>query len=52
MVETSEPILGLQYVDEFLKETKPAECEPRYTCNLCAVTGKTLHIFLENEKKM
>ena len=45
MVETSEPILGLQYVDEFLKETKPAECEPRYTCNLCAVTGKTLHIF-------
>ena len=49
MVETSEPILGLQYVDEFLKETKPAECEPRYTCNLCAVTGKTLHIFLEKK---
>ena len=40
MVETSEPILGLQYVDEFLKETKPVECEPRYTCNLCAVTGE------------
>ena len=50
MVETSEPILGLQYVDEFLKETKPAECEPRYTCNLCAVTGKTLHIFLEKRE--
>ena len=51
MVETSEPILGLQYVDEFLKETKPAECEPRYTCNLCAVTGKTLHIFWRRKKK-
>ena len=49
MVETSEPIIGLQYVDEFLKETKPAECEPRYTCNLCAVTGKKLHIFLEKK---
>lgn len=46
MVETSEPILGLQYVDEFLKETKPAECEPRYTCNLCAVTGEIVG-FLE-----
>ena len=45
MVETSEPILGLQYVDEFLKETKPTECEPRYTCNLCAVTGEIVFFF-------
>ena len=40
MSEVSEPVLGMQYVDEFLKETSPAESEPRYTCNLCAVTGE------------
>ena len=39
MTETSEPILGLQYVEELLKETQPAECEPKYQCNLCVVTG-------------
>ena len=46
IVETKEPVLGLQYVDEFLKETKPTECEPRYTCNLCAVTGEICLVFL------
>ena len=40
MTETSEPVLGLQYVDEILKETDPDGCEPKYSCNLCVVTGK------------
>ena len=38
--EPNEPILGLQYVEEFITETDQSENEPRYTCNLCCVTGE------------
>ncbi len=38
--EFYEPVLGLQYVEEFLTETDRDQNEPRYTCNLCSVTGE------------
>lgn len=38
--ETEEPIIGLQYIEEFLTKTNQDQNEPRYTCNLCAVTGE------------
>ena len=35
-----EPVIGLQYIEEFLTETNQAINEPRYSCNLCVMTGE------------
>ena len=36
----NEPVIGLHYIEEFLTETNTNANEPRYTCNLCVVTGE------------
>jgi hypothetical protein len=43
--EAAEPIIGIQFIEEFLPVTYQADNEPKYICHLCVVRGEITTFF-------